>query len=142
MGSRSSRKYRTTLKIAGVIGICLLSGGLGGALTRNFGTSSHTLSYADFISIMLTAISLLMTVLAIFLGVLGFLGWTTIEQKVHDKTEEILGNGFKEGGALKEKVEQAIERNTEAIMFRGVQPVGEANLDTDEDYKEGNGGEA
>ena len=113
------------LKVIGIVVLCLVSGLIGGAFNRSFGTSSYTISYADFVSIMLTAISLLMTVLAIFLAVLGFLGWTTIEQKVHDKTADFLVEGFKKGGRLDRVVVDMIERKTEEFMFQGVEQVGD-----------------
>lgn len=121
------------LKTVGVAGLCLVSGVIGGSLTQHFGTSSYTLAYADFVSIMLTAVSVLMTVLAVFLAVAGFVGWTTIEQKVHGKTEDFLAKGFEKGGRLDRIVVEMIERKTEEIMFRGVQPVG------DDDLNGGNG---
>jgi len=132
--------FGLALKVAGVVGLCLLSGVVGGSLTRNFGTSSYTLSYADFVSIMLTAVSLLMTVLAIFLAVFGFLGWSTIEQKVHGKTEDFLAKGFDKGGRLDRIVVEMIERKTEAIMFHGVQPVSDDDLNGGEKDKGKDGG--
>ncbi|MCB4859524.1 SLC19 family protein [Sphingobium sp. PNB] len=139
---RAAKIVGPALKVAGVVVLCLVSGVIGGALTRNFGTSSYTLSYADFVSVMLTAVSLLMTVLAIFLAVVGFLGWTTIEQKVHGKTEDFLAKGFEKGGRLDRVVVDMIERKTEEIMFRGVQPVGEDDLNGSEEDKGENGGVA
>ena len=94
--------------------------------------ATATISYADFISIMLTAVSLLMTVLAIFLAVAGFIGWSTIEQKVHDKTEDFLVTGFAKGGRLDRVVVDVIERETQRIMFEGVQSVGEDDAHGDE----------
>lgn len=122
------------LKVASVVALCLTSGVVGGGLTRHFGTSSYSLSYADFISIMLTAVSLLMTVLAIFLAVVGFVGWTTIEQKVHGKTEDFLVKGFEKDGRLDRIVVEMIERKTEQIMFRGIQAV-------EEEYSQQNEGD-
>lgn len=125
------------LKLAGVVVLCLASGVIGGALNRHFGMSNYSLSYADFISIMLTAISLLMTVLAIFLGVFGFIGWTSIEQKAHSKTEQFLSSGFADGGRLHrmlfERVEEALRRKTEEIMYEGINPIAdEPNKDDEE----------
>ncbi|MBS0989205.1 hypothetical protein JK182_11120 [Acetobacter okinawensis] len=112
------------IKASAIVGLCLISSLIGGALTRHSGSTDYTLSYADFISILLTAISLLMTVLAIFLAVIGFVGWTSIEQKVHDKTEGFLLDGFKKGGRLDAIVVSTIEKKTEEIMFSGVEAVG------------------
>lgn len=138
VNERTTTGFGPALKVAGVVVLCLASGLVGGWLTRLGGGHSYTLEYADFVSIMLTAISLLMTVLAIFLAVVGFLGWTTIEQKVHGKTEDFLAKGFEKGGRLDRVVVDMIERKTEEIMFRGVQPVSEDDLnggdqDTDKD---------
>lgn len=139
-GGRTKTGFGAALKVAGVVGLCLVSGVVGGSLTQHFGTSSYTLSYADFVSIMLTAVSLLMTVLAIFLAVVGFLGWTTIEQKVHGKTEDFLASGFEKGGRLDRVVVEMIERKTEEIMFRGIQPVGDDDLNGNEEDKGDDGG--
>lgn len=139
---RGAIKFGPVVKVAAIAALCLVSGVIGGSLTRQFGTSSYTLSYADFVSVMLTAVSLLMTVLAIFLAVLGFLGWTTIEQKVHGKTEEFLTDGFEKGGRLERMVLDVIETNSLEIMFRGVQPVGEDDVSSSEGDKGDNGGAA
>lgn len=125
------------LRTMGIGALCIGSGIGGGALTRNFGASSYTLSYADFISIMLTAVSLLMTVLAIFLGVFGFIGWNAIEQKVHTKTEDFLEQGFKRGGRLdrivNRRVKDAVERVSADTMFDGVQEVDADSTVEDDD---------
>lgn len=124
---RSSAWPSRLLRIAGVIGLCLVSGIVGGALNRNFGTSSYTLSYADFVSIMLTAVSLLITVLAVFLAIAGVIGWNSIEQKVHTKTEDFLAKGFEKGGQLDrmvyQRVRDVVERKSEEYMFDGVQEI-------------------
>ncbi|GAA4745711.1 hypothetical protein GCM10023264_08990 [Sphingomonas daechungensis] len=118
------------LKALGVAVLCLVSGVLGGALTRNFGTSSYSLSYADFISIMLTAVSLLMTVLAIFLAVFGVIGWNAIQGRVHQRTEEFLNEGFKEGRPLY----QMLETRATEIIYEGIIPV--VGAEDDEENKE------
>jgi hypothetical protein len=124
---RSSAWPMRLLRIAGVVGLCLISGIVGGALNRNFGTSSYTLSYADFVSIMLTAVSLLITVLAVFLAIAGVIGWNSIEQRVHTKTEDFLSRGFEKGGHLDRmvyrRVKDVVESKTEEYMFDGVQEI-------------------
>jgi len=112
-------------KAAEVVGLCTLSGLAGAALTRHSSHTDYNLSYADFVSILLTAVSLLITVLAVFLAVLGFLGWTTIESKVHSKTEDILSKGFAEGGRIDSLIVQVISSRAQEFMFKGVQSVGE-----------------
>ncbi|WP_336545096.1 hypothetical protein [Sphingomonas kyungheensis] len=128
----------SALKVAGLLALCLIAGIVGSLMTSHFGKSQYTLSYADFISIMLTAVSLLITVLAVFLAVVGFVGWTSIEQKAHLKTEEYLQDGFREGGALDEmlnmRVTEALKAKTQEMMFEGVSPIG-----SEDDGAEGEG---
>ena len=107
------------LKTLGIIVLCLISGVVGASFSRNFGTSHYSISYADFISVMLTAISVLMTVLAIFLGVFGVIGWNAIQNRVHQRTEEFLTEGFKEGRPLY----QMLESRATDIIYEGIIPV-------------------
>jgi membrane protein implicated in regulation of membrane protease activity len=110
-----------------VVVACLLSASIGGGISRHWGASEYTISYADFVQIMLTAISLLITLLAVFLAVLGVIGWTSIEQRVHQKTEAYLAK-LDEG--IQRRAEEAIREKTNAMMYEGVQPI---DLDADRD---------
>ena len=110
---------KVCLAVVGVSALCLISGVIGGAVTRNFGTSSYTVSYADFISILLSAISVLMTLLAMFFAVFGLIGWSAITNRVKSRTEDFLEDGFKEGNTLYVMLRA---RATE-IMYEGIDPV-------------------
>jgi len=115
------------LRNASLFGVCLFGGLIGGAITRNFGKADYTISYSEFISIMLTAISTLMAVLAIFLAVFGFIGWATISDRVHEKTKDFLNDGFKEGGVL----HKMLTEKATNIMYQGV-----GSIDTSSDVDE------
>ncbi|QKR99204.1 hypothetical protein F9288_05715 [Sphingomonas sp. CL5.1] len=134
MSNDQTRTRFGLVKGIGIVFLCLVSGVIGGGLTRHFGTSSYTLSYADFISIMLTAVSLLMTVLAIFLAVLGFVGWTTIEQKVHNLTDDFLKRGFEKGGPLHQILTEMNNR-----MYSGIQGIDETTLNGDDVINDSDG---
>jgi len=124
------------LAVGGVVTLvlCVISGVIGGALTRNFGTSSYTLSYADFISVMLTAISVLLALVSIFFAVLGVIGWTSISRGVRFRVDEFMVEGFKEGGSLR----ALFEREAEKARFRGVEAIDLRDLE-DEEGKAENG---
>lgn len=109
--------------VAGITGL------VGGSLTQHFGTSSYTISYADFIAVLLTAISVLLTVLGLILAILAFIGWQSITSTVENRTKKFLDDGFEEGNPLHELV---IARATE-IMFRGIQDVDASNEADDAD---------
>lgn len=101
------------------IALCLMAGAIGGALTRQFGTSSYSLSYADFVSVMLTAISLLMTLLAFFIAILAYIGWQSITSKVASEVKSFLDDGFQEG----EPLHRLFIEQKDRAMFEGVLPV-------------------
>jgi hypothetical protein len=105
--------------LVGVLVLCLISGVVGGALTRFFSPSHISISYVDFISISLSAVSVMMTVLAIFLAVFGVIGWNAISSGVHRRTEDFLNEGFKEGNVLYEM----IRARTNEIMYEGISTV-------------------
>lgn len=122
--------------LVGVAALCLVSGVAGGALSRNFGTSSYTISYADFISILLTAISLIMTLLAFFIAILAYIGWNSISGKVASEVKTFLSDGFREGQPLHAML---IERKDEA-MFEGVMEIDqEFHDDTEAESAESQG---
>jgi hypothetical protein len=117
---KKKRGVTVTVAIAiGVIAMCAISGVVGGALSRNFGSSNYTISYADFIAVMLTAVSVLLVALTIFLAVLGLLGWAAISNGVQTKTEAFLTDGFKEGNPLHKLVESRVA----AFVYEGVDQI-------------------
>jgi len=118
------------LAILGLVALCGLSSVAGASMSRHFGTSSYTISYADFISVMLSAIAVLLTALTIFLAVLGVLGWAAIAKGVRSRTEEFLADGFQEGEVLYSLVESKIAEQ----VYRGVGAIPDEN-------EEGGGGQ-
>lgn len=110
------------MKIAlaiGVVGLCLIAGIVGAASARHFGVSTYTLSYADFISVLLTAISLLMTLLGFFIAILAFIGWNSISGKVGSEVSNFLAEGFKDGQPL----HKMLVDQTNRAMYEGVYKV-------------------
>lgn len=100
------------LSVAIALGILVLAvvGGLaGGALTRNYSSASDPIAYADFISVMLTSISLLMALLAVFLAVLGVIGWNAIVTQARTRAEKFLNKSFKPGSEFSKRLETRAE---------------------------------
>lgn len=75
--------------LAAVFFLAGIGGTVGGAFTSVLNSNKVELSYSDFISIMLTAISVLMTLLALFMAIFAFIGWNSIEQRVVSKISEV-----------------------------------------------------
>lgn len=77
-------------------------------------------SYADWIAVILTGVGLIISVLAVFLGVLAFIGWQTFDNRVTQRVNEVLSDGEllvdcleKEwgiNGRLRKPLQDAVER--------------------------------
>lgn len=112
---------RPIFKLLGLVGLCVISGVVGGALTRTFGRSSLTISYVDFISIVLTALAVLITTLGVFIGVLAVVGWRSIEDKLQEHSYRFIANQLQEGGPLL----AMIQRTVQDVVYAGISPVDE-----------------
>lgn len=115
--------WAVIFKTLGIVLLCAVCGAIGAIATTKFGQVANGFSYTEFISIILTAISLLMTVLAFFLAVLGVIGWNSISTRIRERTEEFLNEGFKDGNSLNEM----LRKRAEEIMYEGVTPVNAIN---------------
>ncbi|MBO6764060.1 hypothetical protein [Maricaulis sp.] len=115
--------------VAGALVLFILAVLAGTFFNSNVARESASINYTDFISILLSAISLLMTLLAFFLAVLGFIGWNALSEKVSSKTEEFLENGFKTG----EDLHKLLESKVKEVMYQGVSQV---DGDAEEDVRE------
>lgn len=123
------RVLRWALIIIILVFACVASGLVGAALSTNLSVATYSVTYTDFISILLTAIAVILTALAIFLAVLGVIGWRAISTTVEKRAVSFLEDGFEEGNSLH------IMMNKEAAsaMYRAVQPV-ENEEDEEGDY--------
>ncbi|MDX2274352.1 MAG: hypothetical protein NW206_02790 [Hyphomonadaceae bacterium] len=85
---------------AGMIVATVAAGFVGAIASLRFSGASYTLSYADFVSIMLAAISLLLTLLAFFIAILALVGWNSLSSRVKEASDEFLKDGFSDGATL------------------------------------------
>ncbi|GAA4821725.1 hypothetical protein GCM10023232_18760 [Sphingosinicella ginsenosidimutans] len=86
------------------------------ALARG-ATPSLDLSYVDFISITLTALSLMITVLGFFVAAASVIGWTTIENKLRDHSVSYFKDQLKKDGQLRTEFEGLIA----SIAYEGIE---------------------
>jgi hypothetical protein len=87
-----------------IVALCIFSGIAGGVVGKKIGSNNHEVSYSDFISILLSAISLLMTLLGFGLAIFGVIGWNSVSSRVKERTKEFLDTGFDDDGALSERM--------------------------------------
>ena len=89
--------------VAGAIVTVLLHLGVAPATV-----SADDLSYADFLSITLTALALMITVLGIFVAAAGVIGWTTLENKLRSHSMEYFQQQLKKDAKLRKEFEEII----------------------------------
>ncbi|APR52964.1 hypothetical protein CA223_10600 [Sphingomonas koreensis] len=70
------------------------------------GATSTDISYADFLSITLTALSLMITVLGLFVAAAGVIGWATLESKLRDHSLAYFKEELGENGKLRTDLEK------------------------------------
>jgi hypothetical protein len=91
---------------------------VGAATTAQFGTSNYSLSYADFISILLTCLGVMLATLTLIVGLLAVIGWTSIETRLRDHSISYIGSELQEGKPLGELVRKAVRE----AVYEGVSP--------------------
>lgn len=74
--------------------------------------------YVDLISIVLTALSIMITILGLFGAALGVIGWATFESKLRDNSFSYLTAELSKDGKLRKEFETILTE----ISLRGVRP--------------------
>lgn len=111
------------LVLIGVVLFCF-----GGMFSHSFGVVSGgtiDLQYSQLIAIILSALGAILTALAIFLAILGVLGWNGIARGVRSRASEFLDEGFGEGGDIRRMVNSQVERSTHAYLQTQFSETGE-----------------
>lgn len=112
-------------KVVGLAGLAIVSGLVGAALASKFGTSSMTVSYIDFISVVLTCLGVMLTAVTLFVGVLAVIGWTSIETRLRSHSIEFIGSELTEDKPLGQMVRKAVRE----AVYEGVVPAGQNTED-------------
>ncbi len=81
------------------------------------GTVVPNIKYIDLIAVVLSALSVMITVLGIFLAALAIIGWATFETKLRDSSLNYFTSQLGEGGALRKELEALLVD----ISLKGVQ---------------------
>lgn len=94
---------------------------------QNF--SVPDLSYTDFLTAIFTAVTLILSMLAIMIGVIAFLGWQGFQANVERISRQLIQDGFKKEGDLRE----ALKEEVEAVATFGIASI---SLDDEEEQEE------
>lgn len=93
---------------------------------------SLDLNYVDFLSITLTALSLMITVLGFFIAAASVIGWTTIESKLRDHSVNYFKEQLEKNGPLRNDFEDMIA----SIAYEGIENI-KAQKENSASEKEG-----
>ena len=111
-------------RVAKIVGLCLLaviSAAVTTVVVHLYTTGGSQaradISYADFLSITLTALSILLTVVGLFLAALAVVGWTSFETKLKDHSAEYFSAQLGKNGPIRRELEDLITE----IAFKGVE---------------------
>lgn len=112
------------IKLGAIAAVASLFGGLSSLLVHVVNVandSSVNMSYADFLSITLTALGLMITVLGIFVAAVGVIGWSTLENKLRSHSVDYFTKQLEKDGDLRKEIEQLIL----GVSYAGVEKVKE-----------------
>ncbi len=98
-------------------GILLLGMAIG-ATTRLFvSTAPNTIDYVDVVTIILAALSVMLTVLGLGFAVLAVVGWATFESKLRDNSFRYFADQLGTDGPLRRELESLLVQ----ISLQGVE---------------------
>lgn len=91
------------------------------------------MTYSDFISVILTALGVMLTALTIFLGVLAVVGWTSIESKLRDHSISYFKDQLSSEGPLRAELEELFTE----IAYEGIESYkSQQQSNQEEDYRD------
>lgn len=98
-------------------------------------SSEIEISYIDFISIMLTGISIILAAFGFVVAILAFIGWNSIGLRATSAAEVEVRRAMKNGGQLHETIRQEAR---EVFRYLGMESINASNADVNEtDFEEG-----
>jgi len=84
---------------------------------QTFGLSA--LTYQDFLTAIFTAVTLILSMLAIMLGIMAFVGWQGFQSNVQRLTHKFIREGFDQGGEFREILKDEVD----AIATSGISTI-------------------
>jgi len=90
------------------------------------------MTYSDLVAVLLTGISLLVALLAVFLGVLAFIGWQNFDKRVAQHTEECLNREFSRDGKFYKHLGDIVENLSFSAVSRDYPDLDAGNNDSSE----------
>jgi hypothetical protein len=107
--------------------------------------NGHQLEYSDFISLMLTAVSIILAALGFVVALLAFIGWNSIGERVTTLSTKLFHDSLSDEGDLRSIVQSSLQEGGELyslvqeeakdIIYRAIEPV-RADAEDDSDLED------
>jgi amino acid transporter len=123
--------FRWLLWAGLAIGLISIGAAIGGALNVTW-KGEFKITPVEFVTTILAALSVLLALLTIFLGVFAFIGWRSINDGVRDHSLTYLSGELKEGRPMFNLIRNAVLN----AVYEGVQRV-----DEEEQFDDDNNGD-
>jgi hypothetical protein len=128
------KALRWLLWVALAIGLVSVGVAIGGALNVTW-KGEFKITPVEFVTTILAALSVLLALLTIFLGVFAVIGWRSINDGVRDHSLTYLSGELQEGRPMFNLIRNAVVN----AVYEGVQRVDEEEQFEDENGNEGAG---
>jgi hypothetical protein len=112
-------------------------------ISASSGANTVEISYTAFVSIMLTAVSIILAALGLVFAIVAVIGWNTIGERVSSLATTFLQNSFKDGGDMHKTIGERVsslattflqnsfkdggdlhtlvKKETQSIIYKGVE---------------------
>lgn len=77
------------------------------------------ITYADLITILLTAVTAMVSLLGIVIAILAFIGWQSIGKRVEETSTRIMATALGDGGDLHATVKKEVQQ----ILYKDIRPI-------------------
>ena len=117
-------------KIVGSLAAITLAVAIGAAVGGSANVqwnNAMNISTVEFVTIVLSALSVILAILTIFLGIFAFIGWRSINEGVRDHSLTYLNEELQEGRPMFNLIRNAVV----TAMYEGVQ-----RAEEDEDFQD------
>jgi hypothetical protein len=99
--------------------ICVALGTLIGGSVNVRWNGAVEISSVDLVTIILTALGVMLAILTIFLAVFGFIGWTAINERLREHSMSYFTNELQEGKPSYELLRSVVR----SVVYEGISPV-------------------
>lgn len=108
------------MKLVPMMTVVLFLGIIIGLLFRFYMPEKNAMDYKDFVTILLTVVTVLLAVLGFVVAIVAILGWNGITQHVRNSVEQFLEKNSKEDPEINNFMNKAIKKAFDTYLEREI----------------------